>query len=122
MQRKHRKQMTVAEIKAVESLLRSVTSWVSKGHYETRSRERSITRLEVYRAIATGAVIEAKDDSRLVVRGADGVCVVCEIPTHRVITAWYNAPDDQHWTLDLSQYRWQVNLTQWSAQCKTSMK
>src|ERR1700674_633204 len=101
MQRKHRKQMNAAEIQSVDSLVKAVTSWVSKGHYETRSRERSISRLEVYRAISQGSCIEAKDDSRVVMRHADGICVVVEIPTRKVVTAWYNSPDDQHYTLDL---------------------
>jgi hypothetical protein len=116
MQRKHRKQMSKQEVAAVESLVKSITSWVSKSHYAVRSRERNVTRLEVYQAIAFGQCVEAKDDNRVVMRHHTGVCVVVEIPTHTVVTVWYNDPQDQHWTLDLSQYRWVINLIEWSKQ------
>lgn len=116
MQRKHRKQMTKAEVMAVETLVTSVPAWTSKAHYDVRSRERSVTRFEVYQTIAFGECIEAKDDNRVVMRHHTGVCVVVEIPTRTVVTVWYNAPEDKHYTLDLSQYRWVVDLTKWSAQ------
>lgn len=113
MLRKHRKQMTPAEIHAVEARVKRVPAWVSQPYYAVRARERNVSRLEVYRAIAFGQAIEAKDDDRVLMRGSDGVCVVVEIPTRKIVTVWYNSPDDQHWTLDLSQYRWNVNLVTW---------
>lgn len=116
MQRKHRKQMNLAEVIAVESKVKSVGSWISKSHYEVRARERNITRLEVYQAIYQGKVVEAKDDNRVVMRSVSGICVVIELTTRKVVTVWYNDPQDQHWTLDLSQYRWTINLVTWSQQ------
>jgi len=106
--------MTRGEIAAIESLIKAVPSWVSKSHYTVRSRERRIARIEVFQAVRYGEVIEAKDDNRVVMRHHSGVCVVLSVPDHTVVTVWYNAPEDQHYTLDLSQYRWSIDLTKWS--------
>lgn len=111
MQRKHRKQMSVTEIKTLEHIVHSMPSWVCKTKYLAgRQQERSISRLEVFKCLRYGVVIEYKDDGRVVMRNTDGICVVAHLATHTVVTAWYNDPSDQHWTLDLSQYRWMVNL------------
>lgn len=111
MLRKHRKQMTVPEIQALEAIVHGMPSWISKSQYLAgRQQERSISRLEVFKCLHYGSVIEYKDDGRVVMRNTDGVCVVAHLATHTVVTAWYNDPSDQHWTLDLSQYRWNVNL------------
>jgi hypothetical protein len=114
MQRKHAKQMSRTEMAAVRMAVAAVPSWVSRGHYAVRGRERSITRREVYEAILFGLPGEVNDKDRVVMRHASGVCVVVELPTHTVVTVWYNDPQDQHWTLDISQYRWTVNLVEWS--------
>ena len=118
MQRKHRKQMTVAEISSVESIVKSVPAWHSQPYYAMRAQTRKIARFDVFRAIAYGQVIEAKDDGRAVMRGQDGTCVVVSVPTRTVITVWYNDPSDNHYTLDLSQYTWYTDLTKWQENCK----
>ena len=116
MQRKHRKQMSREEVVAVEALVKSIPSWHSQPYYVTRGRERNISRLSVYTAIAFGEVVEAKDDDRVLMRHHSGVCVVVDVKTRTVVTVWFNDPQDQHWTLDLSQYRWNQNLVEWSKQ------
>lgn len=118
MQRKHRKQMTVAEITAVESSVRAVPAWRSQPYYIMRCQTRKIARIAVFRAIAYGRVIEAKSDGRAVMRGTDGTCVVVSVPTRTVITVWHNDPTDNHYTLDLSAYTWYTDLTKWQANCK----
>ena len=83
-----------------------------------RCQTRKIARIAVFRAIAYGQVIEAKDNGRAVMRGQDGTCVVVSVPTRTVITVWHNDPTDNHYTLDLSAYRWRADLTVWQFNCK----
>jgi hypothetical protein len=71
---------------------------------------RPMTRAEVYDALRSGEIIELNDgsdnnDCRMLVRDKHGVCVVYSVGLHRVVTCWWNDPDDDHSTLELSNYR-----------------
>ena len=112
--RKHRQQMTPAEMQAAERLARSWAGRLSfVDHADERGAQKGVTPEEIRGAVLFGSVIEvhanAAPDCRAVLRRGE-VCVVLSLCTGQVVTTWRNRKSDQHDTLDLSQYQWPVNV------------
>lgn len=125
--RKHRQQMTLREIALIENLVHSQDKWLVTGDHTSRKMsDLGITWDEVTFVLKTGRVIEVNKNRDLcaVFRsdvpiinpnhypGTRDICVVVNLPTRWVVTTWCNAITDLHCTLDLSQYRWKVNLVE----------
>lgn len=103
--RKHRQQMTAAEITTIESLVHSTTFFAPKPHLIERAAERNFGEAGIMSALRTGMLIEARPDGRVCMRH-DGYCVVASVATRRIITCWRNDDNDQHSTLNLRAYQW----------------
>lgn len=108
--------MTPEELEALYSLVWSNAKklWHPTGHFWDRARERHFTLADVVNAIGLGGIIEAHDDARpdirVLFRDAHGTCVVISLTNWRVITVYYNAPDDSHISLNWTLYRWSKNM------------
>jgi len=105
--------MTEREIECAEFVAHSTSGWnlIDSVHLNDRCNSKRITPDDIINALQGGQVIEMKGDNRIVMRSDDGFVAVADIRTKTVITAWYNAPSDNHATLDLSGYTWQVDIT-----------
>ena len=114
--RKHFQQMSKDEKGFIHGFVRAnAERFVSGcGHYYDRASERYFGTEEVSAAIKNGLVVEVHNDRkpeiRALVRDQKGTCVVVSLSDFRVITVYYNDPNDQHETLNWNAYRWSVNL------------
>jgi hypothetical protein len=105
--RKHRSQMEAAEIALIERAIHRRTHSEFAPHAFDRMREKRISFLEVSCALDCGELIEVhnnvRDDIRALVRhrqGASHVCVVISLISGKIITAYRNAANDNHATLN----------------------
>jgi hypothetical protein len=115
--RKHRKQMRRDEITAVEKLVNSQGKWEIGPHAFISMAKKGVTEEQVLDVMRTGYVFEVNHNNDLCVAfrkeyGRFAVCVVVSLRTRWVVTAWKNSAKDKHRTLDMSQYKWGVDLTQ----------
>ena len=106
--RKHRSQMTSAEIRAVETFVHGVpvNAWRFRGHAVATGLSRAVTESSALNALRLGDVFEAHCETgelRLGVRYDDGspvsTCVIVAPKTREVITVYWNASNDTHATL-----------------------
>lgn len=116
--RKHQKQMTPAERQHVENHIHGLRGWILKPHAIKRGLERVVDTDALYTTMRIGDVIEVHNDVpaqiRAVLRadlGNASICVAADLTNREIVSVWVNALDDQHDTLNLGNYRWQVDLT-----------
>ena len=72
-----------------------------------RLQERKISIEEVRETILSGELIEyhyVDDERRILLRSKEGTCVVLDVRRGRVITAYKNDPNDNHRSLNKSNY------------------
>lgn len=116
--RRHFQQMSKEEKGFVHGFVRANAEKFSAGcgHFYDRATERSFTTADALEAIKGGLVVEVHNDRkpeiRALVRNAKGTCVVVSLTDFRVVTVYYNDPNDQHETLNWNAYRWPVNLVE----------
>lgn len=123
MERKHVKQMSPVERAIVETLVHNTLDWSSKTFYLVgRMNERRITRADALQCLRYGNVVELQNVGRVVMRDRTGVCVVADIPARHVVTVWYNAPDDNHYTLDNRLYQWHVDAVSFVQGLQAAMR
>lgn len=109
--RKHRRQMTADEIRVAETAIKGVGVWQVSRHAILRMQERHGHHL-VCEIIAEGEVIEVRPDSRAVMRAPNGDCLALSYKDKYVLAYWWNAPSDQHDTLNLEAYRWKGSVAE----------
>lgn len=111
--RKHYTQLEPDEVLAIKKSLVGPLS--TTPHFEERISERAagIRWPEIYKTLATGAVIEVHNDIpgdlRALYRAkvwGRSVIVVVSLTRKQFITAWANTNSDTHRTLDMSIYNW----------------
>jgi len=114
--RKHRKQMSPEEIELIESIVHSQIHWTGLGPHSTRMvQERQVPSKELFDVLKSGKVVEVNHTCDLCVvfrKDYDdhASCVVVNLPTRWIVTTWRNNTNDQHRSLDMSQYTWKVDL------------
>lgn len=117
--KRHRQQMSSREIEALEARTRKVTEALLIAHAEQRMAEKGITARDIELTLKYGIAIEinsdATDEYRAVVRHAYGkpkvaTCMVLGLTSGKVVTTWKNAGSDNHSTLNLYAYQWNVNV------------
>jgi len=91
--------------------------WAMTDYATNRAIERNIPYANIKQAVQHGRIVEyqyLKDSERLLLRDVDGTCVSIDINSNLVITAYFNSPDDEHTTLNESNYiaGWQLKLLQ----------
>jgi hypothetical protein len=108
--RKHYTDFTKAEYKLLNERVKQ-NNYKLTSHTIIRQKQKKITEDEIYRAITNGKIIEFhyKDSNRLLLRGktdekGSHICVVLDIDTGNIITAYDNLKSDNHYTLDTSKY------------------
>lgn len=116
--RKHRSQMTWAEIRLVETAIRNFGQYKTTAHTEVRMAQKRVTMNEALDTLRHGELIEVHNNNGTDVRALmqwdstkDKVSVVVSVVSGEIITVWRNAADDNHATRDMSKYRWFQNLT-----------
>lgn len=115
MERKHRKQFTAEEIVYTEALIHGITEWnFAVDHVLERMEQKHISKQDLINTLKYGEVIEVNDRGRVVLRlmkgKRKGTCVVVSVHDRVLVTAWYNAGNDQHKTLNLGEYIWNINV------------
>lgn len=128
MERKHRNQMTSTEIKYVEALVHAITEWdLATEHAEERMREKNVSKSDVVSTLRYGAVIEVKNNGRVLMRARatngkmKDTCVVVDINARAVVTVWRNFGADNHKTLIQSEYTWTADIvTFMRTQCRAN--
>lgn len=119
--KKHRKQMTAAEIATVENHVHSIRNFRAKNSHLLHEMKHDkytteITHDDIATTLAQGEVIEVAERFRALVRltkgERSGVCVVISLRDNEVVTTWYNNPTDTHRTLDLTKYQWNINAVE----------
>ena len=114
--RKHYTQMTSEEIAHVLNKVRFV-DYKLRSHAVDRMNEKKVDVNAIKATIAYGKLIEAHNNNpkevRVLLRGKvrGAWCnVVLSTTTKEVVTCYWNKFDDQHKTLDKTQYQWVVDL------------
>jgi exonuclease III len=117
MSRKHIQQMNGLERSFIHGYIRTqaLTGKVNGvGHFEDRASERHFTLADAVSTLRSGLVVEVHNDKqpslRALVRDSKGTCVVVELQSMRVITVYYNDPEDKHETLNWNLYRWNQDI------------
>ncbi len=117
--KKHFQQMSKDEKGFVHGYLRANDARVNSdgaSHFYDRASERYFSMEEAVAAIKNGLVVEVHNDRkpeiRALVRDSKGTCVVLSMNNLRVVTVYYNDPNDTHDTLNWNAYRWSVNLVE----------
>ena len=122
MDRKHRSQMSPAEINFTEKLVHGITEWnFAVDHILDRMAQKHITKQDVLDTLKHGEVVEVNSRGRVVLRlrvkynatMKRGTCVVVSIANKVLVTAWFNNERDHHDTLDRSEYNWNVNVIEY---------
>ena len=111
--------MNQAERAKVETYAHSLPAynWKNNPHVIDRMAEKRISDSEIVLALRKGHIIEVHANNypeiRYVLRHAIGKRAICVCASHKgnVITVWANNATDNHYTLDASQYKWNVDLT-----------
>lgn len=118
--RKHRFQMSDMEINLIEGKVHSYSELKLSPHALARMNEKDVTEHEIRQTLRYGKLIEVhnniRDDYRALVRldrkKKAATCVVISLCTGEVKTAYKNDKDDNHRTLDTSQYLWAQDMAQ----------
>lgn len=119
--RKHRSQMTPAEIEALETLVHSQPSsfWHFGPHAIERMGPKGVTKEAALETLRVGYLVEIHENKDLCVvfrndtgpnNARSSVCVVVALRTRWFVTCWRNGKQDNHQSLDLSKYRWGVDV------------
>jgi len=118
MERKHRIEMNTAEISNVESLVHNINEWdFSHDHVMQRMEQKGITKGALVNCLRYGRIIEVNSEGRAVLRlnmKGGGVVVVVSLAERVLVTAWKNANEDNHKTLNRSEYGWAVNAADYT--------
>lgn len=113
--KRHRFQMTAEETQAIESHVRSLNVREMVSHASERCAQKGVKAEDAVRALTCGQAIEIHNevpgDVRVVMRwtptgNQNSACVVVSLVQRRIITVWPNRWNDNHSTLDRSQYKW----------------
>ena len=109
--RKHRKQMTAAEIEYTESLVHSLNGWrTGPGLGHAAKRRRTFSHQQVIEALRTGWVVEVNSLGRVLMRDTTGLCVVISIKDRVAFTVYANAPNDHHENQSMGMYKFNVDV------------
>lgn len=113
--RKHVSQMTQDERNALVGFVRSNCPAITSAseHFLDRGKHRVIYFRNAVEAFIHGWPIEVSMSStgpRTLFRDEHGICAVLNLRNLLIVTAYYNHPDDQHETMDKSQYAWKVDV------------
>lgn len=109
MARKHFTQFTQEEPGWVTGFIRRQVQPHIDGskHFYDRATDRHFTLEDASATLRTGTVIEIhndKGDWRAVIRSQNGTCAVVSLESNRVLTVYYNDPEDNHDTLNHGLY------------------
>lgn len=110
--------MKAAEIEALTVRIRQIAKHVISTHAAERMAQKGVTGREIELALQYGLPVEIHNEAnelRVVVRFAYGkpkvaICVVVGFVSGTIATTWKNAGSDNHSTLNLYAYQWNVNV------------
>lgn len=116
--RKHSKQMKAAELEALTARCRTIGAALISSHATERMAQKGVTAKEISLCLQYGVPVEIHNEAselRVVLRFAYGkpkvaVCVVIGLESGTIATTWKNAGSDNHSTLNLYAYQWNINV------------
>ena len=122
--RKHRSLMTEEEITAVEQYVRAGMFTIRTTHALSKMAAQGIKADQVDDVLAHGLVIEVskkkpQNTVKVLLRktvGSFDVCVVVAVVDGVIVTVWKTNTHDNHDSLDLSIYDWQIDLKEFVSQ------
>ena len=126
-QRKLLRDMTLTEVIAIRQCLQNVSDKVKiNSHSQYRGKQRHITNEEIMECIKKGMIVEfhqVKNQCRVLLRSrrsttTDDVCVVVNILSGKVLTAYTNKTYDKHSTLREENYNSDLNVLAVILDCK----
>ena len=126
-QRKLLRDMTLTEVIAIRQCLQNVSDKIKiNSHSQYREKQRYITDEEIMECIKKGMIIEfhqVKNQCRVLLRHrrpttTDDVCVVVNILSGKVLTAYTNKTYDKHSTLREENYNSDLNVLAVILDCK----
>ena len=114
MARKHYTQFSDTERAFVYGFIRrnAGMAHARRSHFYDKASERSFTFADIAPVLSSGRVIEVHNDLgewRALIR-RQGVCAVLSLQTFDIVTVYYNAPDDNHATLNYALYHGGASL------------
>ena len=119
--RKHYTQMNGGEIAVVKTFINNVPRYNFIPHSIEKLLKRKVDRAEVEQAIREGEIIEVHNnkwwDFRVLVRlnlfaHKRAVCVVLSGRNKNIVTCYLNDVNDNHSTIDMTNYTWTPNVTE----------
>ena len=123
--RKYHTQMNAAEKQAVELAVRAIAARRAfVDHAEERMHQKHVAAKDIEICLRYGSVIELHNEAgelRALIQHSFGkpkvkVSVVIGLTSGNVVTTWKNSAMDNHSTVDISKYTWQVNVVSILAQ------
>lgn len=126
-ERKLLRDMDLMEVIAIRQCLHNVSHKLSIGeHTVIRSKQKYISEKEIMECIQKGYLVEfhqVKKQCRVLLRlrrknTTDDVCVVVDILSGRIITAYTNNTNDKHSTLREEKYNSELNVIAVILDCK----
>ena len=103
----HRTTLAYSTIKKLTKEARTGADWKLTPHAGQMLSYRKLDINDVRDTVSEGELIEYNDDfgtRHVLLRGESGVCVVVDLDLKELSTVFYNAPNDNHKTLNRSRY------------------
>lgn len=100
-------QLTEAQTKGLRAEVAG--RWSISSHGRLRAEEKGITKEQLTGALQTGSLIEFHNERqtrRILLRATEGTCIVLDLDTRTLVTAYHNDPRDRHSTLRRNEYYW----------------
>lgn len=118
MARKHITQMKPAEVVMLTAATRKLGQALITSHAADRMAQKGVTAKDINLCLQYGTPVEIHNEAselRVVLRFAYGkpkvaTCVVLGLSTGTIATVWKNAGNDNHGSLNLWAYGWNVNV------------
>lgn len=119
--RKHFSMMNARELDVINTAIHNTNKYIVSKHCKKRIAEKQINMDGIIKAIQHGKIIEyhyLDNSNRILLRSKEQynnnhICVVIDIKSHEVITAYLNKTDDNHKTLFNFVYAGKYNILQY---------
>lgn len=123
--RKHYTQMSPKELHYLRSEIDKLGTFDFTDYAEVRMKERDVAIEDVLKSIYYGKIIEVHNNNYKVIRvllryqmNEYYICTVVDLFKKSIITVYKNKKEDDHFTLNWSQYEWYVDIVDYINEMK----
>jgi len=117
--------MSPKELHYLRSEINKLNTFDFTDYAQIRMKERNVEPEDVLKSIYYGKVIEAHNNNSQVIRvllrhqvNEYYICTVIDLFKKSIITVYKNKKEDDHFTLNWSQYEWYVDIVDYISQMK----